>query len=84
MRTGTLVALIGLTESIEISVMLPRQFLDWMHFTAAVLESVKKLIILHPSKREGRRVRSKLVCSLQRGHTKPVSGILSGGYVLQS
>lgn len=73
MIIGTLVALVGPIESIDISVMLPRQFLDWMHFTAAVLESVKKLITLHPSKYERSRVRSKLVCSLQRGHTKPVS-----------
>lgn len=80
MRIVTLVALTGPTESIGISVMLPRQFLNLMHFTAAVVESVKKLITLHPSKHEGRTARSKLVCSLQRGHTKPVSvtGILSG------
>lgn len=53
---------------------------------AAVPESVKKLITLHLSKHERRTVRPKLVCSLQRGHTKPMSvpGILSGGCVLQS
>lgn len=55
-----------------ISVMLPRQFLDWMYFTAAVLELVKKWITLDPSKHEG-RVRYKLVCSFPRRHTKPVS-----------
>lgn len=55
-----------------ISVMLPRLFLDWMYFTAAVLELVKKLITLGPSKHEG-RVRSKLVCSFPRRLTKPVS-----------
>lgn len=70
MRIVTLVALIGPPESIEIAVMLPRQFLDWMHLTATVLESVKKSITLHPSKCYGRRVRSKLVCSLAKGTHK--------------
>lgn len=84
----------GPLEYLEISVILPRQLLDWVHFKSISIMMLASILLaraqepttLDSSYCKGGRMTSHQEHSLQRQHTKPgsITDILSGSCTLQS